>query len=94
MSNYELSKIPYDWRIEAIAEEFTRYIGNRAFILVPQFPFMYIGVILDVVGSEIIMDVERTQIEQLENRIWQINIDTMQVFYIERGDGWPTIPEF
>ncbi|WP_269431686.1 hypothetical protein [Bacillus sp. JCM 19034] len=40
------------------------------------------------------MDVERTQIEQLENRIWQINIDTIHVFYIERGDGWPTIPEF
>ncbi|MDT8861058.1 hypothetical protein N0O92_12515 [Alkalihalobacillus sp. MEB130] len=83
----------HDERTQALAEHFKEFIGNRVFILVPQFPFMYIGIILDVIEDQILLDVERTHIEQLENRIWEVHIDTIHTFFIER-DGGPTIPVF
>ncbi len=80
-------------RTEALSEHFKDNIGNRALILVPQFPYLYIGVVLDVIEDQLLVDVERTHIEQLENRIWEIHIDTIHAFFIER-DGMGTIPVF
>ncbi|WP_347814351.1 hypothetical protein [Alkalihalobacillus sp. LMS39] len=93
MTMPNFGQIEHDNRTEALADHFRENIGNRVFILVPQFPFMYIGIIIDVIGDQLILDVDTTHIEQLENRIWEIHIDTIHVFYVER-DGWPTIPTF
>lgn len=76
---------------QALVRHFEEFIGNRLFILIPQFPFMFIGTLLAVRNDQLIIDVERTHIEQLENRIWEIHIDTIHTFFIERDEG-PTIP--
>ncbi|MCL7746114.1 hypothetical protein [Halalkalibacter alkaliphilus] len=83
----------HDERTQALADHFSQFIGNRVLILVPQFPFMYIGILIDVIEDQLLIDVERTHIEQLENRIWEVHIDTLHAFFIEGEDG-PTIPVF
>lgn len=83
--------VNHDERTQALAEEFRASIGERALILVPQFPFLFIGIILDVVADQVILDVETTHIEQIENQTWQVHLDTIQAFYI-KGDGYPGIP--
>ncbi|MFT4412453.1 hypothetical protein ACLM5H_01210 [Fredinandcohnia humi] len=53
---------------------------------------MIIGTILDVIDDLVEIDVETTQVAQLENRVWHIHIHNIEVFFIEREDG-PRIPE-
>jgi hypothetical protein len=77
---------------EAIIQHFTDGIGHRLFALIPNFPFMFIGEILEVADDHVIVDVETTSQAVLENRIWHIHIHSIEVFFIERGDG-PRIPE-
>lgn len=79
-------------RFLALRAEFVKGIGKKAFFLTSQFPFIFIGVIQAVVEDYIVVKVETTQIQQLEDRIWQIHMDTINVFYIER-EGGPKIPE-
>lgn len=67
-------------------------IGHKAIILTPSFPFMFIGEILSIVEDSVKLFVETTQFSQLENRLWFIHIDNIEVFYIERP-GEPKIPE-
>jgi len=78
-------------RFVALREEIIQGIGNRALFLTAQYPFLLIGEILDVVSDYIQVDVETTHIEQLENRVWTLNIDTINAFYIERP-GQAQIP--
>jgi len=79
-------------RFTALREEIVQGIGRRALFLTAQFPFLLIGEILDVVSDYIQIDVETTHIEQLENRVWTLNIDTINAFYIERP-GQTQIPD-
>lgn len=79
-------------RNQAITEHFREGIGQRVFILFPNFPFMFIGIIQDVVDDLLELFVETTQIAQLENRIWHIHIHNIEVFFIER-EGGPQIPQ-
>jgi len=53
---------------------------------------MFIGEILSIVEDSVELFVETTQFSQLENRIWYIHVDNIEVFYIERP-GEPRIPE-
>jgi len=75
-----------------LLDVFVEGIGRRALLLTSQFPFLYIGVILDAFDDMIKIDVETTHIEQLENRIWILHLGTVNSFYIER-EGQPPIPK-
>ncbi|MEH7238321.1 hypothetical protein [Bacillus sp. JJ1562] len=79
-------------RDQAIVDHFEDGIGQRVLILSPAFPFLFIGTILDVIDDLVEIDVETTQVAQLEDRIWHIHIHNIEVFFIEREDG-PQIPE-
>ena len=77
---------------EALIQEFIDGIGKKVFILTPSYPFVFIGKIVNVVEDYVIVDVEVTTINSLENREWNIHIHNIEVFYIERK-GFPRIPE-
>ncbi|OZM57101.1 hypothetical protein CIB95_09805 [Lottiidibacillus patelloidae] len=77
---------------EALIQHFIDGIGRKVFILMPGFPFMFIGEILDVVGDVAKIHIETTQTAVLEDRNWLVHIHSIEVFYIER-DGGPKIPE-
>ncbi|MCM3159975.1 hypothetical protein [Metabacillus litoralis] len=74
-------------RDQAITDYFIENIGNRAFVLTPSFPFMFVGEILDVMEDMVLIDVEATHFAQLENRTWFIHIHNIEVFYIEQEGG-------
>lgn len=77
---------------EELLNHFKNGIGHKVLILTPSYPFMFIGEILSIVEDTIELFVETTQFSQLENRIWFIHVDNIEVFYIERP-GEPRIPE-
>lgn len=77
---------------EELINHFREGIGSKVFILSPSYPFMFIGEILDVIQDFIEVAVETTHFQPLENRIWLIHTDNIEVFYIERP-GEPRIPE-
>ena len=76
---------------EGLIEHFMMGKGYRVFILTPSYPFMFIGEIKDVRDDIVDIWVETTHFSQLENRLWHIHIDNIEVFYIER-EGEPEIP--
>ncbi|MCI2255562.1 hypothetical protein L2D08_14405 [Domibacillus sp. PGB-M46] len=76
----------------ALVDYFRASIGQRAFILTPSYPFMFIGEIVSLIGDQVELAVETTHFAQLENRNWLIHIDNIEVFYIE-FPGDPRIPE-
>ncbi|WP_309090209.1 hypothetical protein [Domibacillus sp.] len=76
----------------ALVEYFGASIGQRAFILTPSYPFMFVGEIVSLIGDQVELAVETTHFAQLENRSWLIHIDNIEVFYIEFS-GDPRIPE-
>jgi hypothetical protein len=78
-------------RRSVVAEEFEANIGSRAFILTAEFPFLYIGEIVDVEGNFIFLCIETTHISELEGRVIRIFIGNIDVFYIENGG--PCIPK-
>ncbi|MCM3789838.1 hypothetical protein M3221_15700 [Domibacillus indicus] len=76
----------------ALVEHFRAAIGQRAFLLTPSYPFMFIGEIVSLIGDQVELAVETTHFAQLENRNWLIHIHNIEVFYIE-FPGDPRIPE-
>ncbi len=78
-------------RNAALRQEFEKSIGCRVLFLTSQFPYLFIGEIREVITDFIAIDVETTHIEQLENRVWTLHLDTINAFYIERA-GQPSIP--
>ncbi|MFD2213359.1 hypothetical protein [Metabacillus endolithicus] len=79
-------------RDQAIIDYFTENIGQRAFVLTPSFPFMFVGEILDVMEDMVLIDVEATHFSQLENRTWFIHAHQIEIFYVER-EGEARIPK-
>ncbi|MBE4909415.1 hypothetical protein IMZ08_15290 [Bacillus luteolus] len=77
---------------EAIIQHFEDGVGHRLFALIPNFPFMFVGTILEVADDHVLVDVETTSQAVLENRVWHIHIHSIEVFFIERHDG-PQIPK-
>lgn len=77
---------------QAIIQHFKNGINHKAFLLSPSYPYIFIGLIKNVLGDTVEIDVETTHFAQLENRTWYIHIHNIEVFYIERP-GAPEIPE-
>lgn len=78
-------------RNQVVTDVFTESIGQRVFILVPQFPYMLIGVILDVANDFVLIDVETTNIPELDGEKFRVHLHDIEVFYIEDEAG--EIPE-
>jgi hypothetical protein len=74
------------------AEFVTKGIGERAFILITEFPFVYIGTIMDVVNDYVLVDVDTAEQAIFEDRIWAIHLEAIRVIYYEM-EGFPRIPE-
>lgn len=78
-------------REAAVEEIFRKSISKRVLILTQEFPFLVIGKIKNVEGDYVFVDVDTTHIDPLEDRIFRIHLDRVEVFYIEKH-GQP-IPE-
>lgn len=74
-----------------VSQAFTEGIGEKAFIMTPDFPFVFIGIIADVQSDYVILDTETTNISALDGLVFRIHLDEITVFYIE--DGGPKIPK-
>ena len=73
-------------REAVVAETFYKNIGRRAFILIPQYPFLIIGEIINVISDYLVIKVEVTNVAELDNEVFRVHIDNIEVFYIEK-DG-------
>ena len=71
-------------RESAVEQIFKKSICKRVLILTEEFPFIVIGRIQKVEGDYVFVDVETTHIDPLENRIFRIHLDRVEVFYIEK----------
>ncbi|TKD71048.1 hypothetical protein [Pseudalkalibacillus hwajinpoensis] len=77
---------------QTLIKYFEDWVGRKVIILVSSFPFVFIGVIAEVIDDFVVVDVETTSISQLEDREWFIHIHDIEVFYIDEGEG-PRIPD-
>lgn len=77
-------------RRQVVTEAFMEGIGQRAFIMTAEFPFVFIGVIVRVVGDYAYLDTETTSVAALDGNVFRVHIDDITVFYIENGG--PEIP--
>lgn len=77
-------------RRQVVTEAFIEGIGHRAFIMTAEFPFVFIGPIMKVVGDFAYIDTETTSINALDGNVFRIHLDEISVFYIENGG--PEIP--
>jgi len=91
MSNLEQMDFVNVIRDEVIVEHFERNINRKVFILTEGFPFMFIGIIKDVIEDMVVLDLQTTNVPELENREWNVHIHSINVFYIELESG-PRIP--
>ena len=76
----------------AILEHFRNGIGHKALVISPSYPYMFVGMIKELLGDTVMIAVETTHFAQLEDRTWYIHIHNIEVFYIERP-GAPQIPK-
>ena len=76
---------------EALVDLFRVNIGRRVFMLMPNYPFIFIGKIEKVIDDMVLLDVETSQFPALEKVKWHIHIHNIEVFYIEKSTG-PRIP--
>ena len=91
MSSKNQSISVNELREEALVNYFNKNIGRRAFILTEAFPFMFIGKIKEILGDIVVLEVQTTSVPALEEKKWNVHIDSIDVFYIETGIG-PKIP--
>jgi|GEM_PF-1303941 len=71
-------------RQQVVTQEFLRNKGKRALVLIPQFPFLIIGTIVDVEGDYLQIKAEITNLAEFDGETFNIHIDKIEVFYIER----------
>jgi len=71
--------------------EFKENVGERALILISPFPFLIIGTIQEVVSDYLVIKAEVTNIAELDDEVFRVHIDDIEVFYIEKP-GKPKIP--
>ncbi|MGM8363940.1 hypothetical protein ACLIBG_00530 [Virgibacillus sp. W0181] len=74
-------------RDDAIEKHFRRNKGRKVFILTESFPFLFIGIIKDVMEDIAVLDVQTSHVPALEGREWFVHIHSIEVFYIETGRG-------
>lgn len=75
-----------------VTEEFRVNVGKKALILIAPFPFLIIGTIKAVNGDFLIIKADVTNVNELDDEIFRIHIDEIEVFYIEQP-GKPEIPD-
>jgi len=71
-------------RESAVEDTFRKSINKKVLILTEEFPFIIIGKIKKLEGDYVFVDVETTHIDPLEDRIFRIHLDRIEVFYIEK----------
>ncbi|MBM7693051.1 hypothetical protein JOC77_002490 [Peribacillus deserti] len=76
----------------AFIEFLEQNIGKRALFLTAEFPFLYIGEILEIIEDYVRVLVDTTEQPVFEDRRWIIHIDAIRVLYVET-EGFPDIPE-
>lgn len=76
---------------ESLIYYFMERVGKKVLIMTPSFPFLMIGIIVETADDYLVIDVETTNISELEQRKWFIHIHDIEVFYVEE-DG-PPIPQ-
>ena len=74
-----------------VTVEFKENVGERALILISPFPFLIIGTIQEVVSDYLVIKAEVTNIAELDDEVFRVHIDDIEVFYIEKP-GKPKIP--
>lgn len=72
--------------------DFKENLSRRALIIMPSYPFLIIGEIIDVVGDYVVIKAEVTNITELDGETFNIHIDSIEVFYIQKP-GKPVIPD-
>lgn len=87
MDNQELTSLVNVVRDEAIVDHFRKNKQRKVFILTEGFPFLFIGMIKDVIEDMVLLDVLTTHVPALEKREWTVHIHSINVFYIETGIG-------
>lgn len=74
-------------RDAAISQEFANNIGRRTFILTFPFPFLLIGKIAKVEADFLYILVETSQISEFEGLVACLNLNEIDVFFIEQDNG-------
>ncbi|MEH7604416.1 hypothetical protein [Priestia megaterium] len=78
-------------RQAVVTKAFEESPGKRALLLIGPYPFLVIGSIVEVLSDYLVIEAEITNVAELDDEIFRIHIDNIEVFYIEE-DGKP-IPD-
>jgi hypothetical protein len=70
----------------SLTKLFEANVNKRTLLMTPSYPYIFIGEIKKVLQDSVVIKVETTHIEQLENRDWHISIEEIETFYIEEED--------
>ncbi|RFU61434.1 hypothetical protein [Peribacillus glennii] len=70
-------------RQAAILQEFESNVGARVLILMAPYPFLIIGTIMDISYDVILIKTEVTNVSELDNELFRIHLDQVDVFFIE-----------
>ncbi|MGE7688757.1 hypothetical protein ACQKMI_06070 [Lysinibacillus sp. NPDC097214] len=73
-------------RQTVVSQAFKNNIGERALVLLSQYPFLIIGPIAEVVSDYLVIDAEVTNIPELDGEKFRVHIDDIEVFYIEKDN--------
>lgn len=72
-------------REAVVAETFAENIEQRALILISPYPFLIIGEIISVTSDYLVIKAEVTNIAELDDEVFRVHIDDIEVFYIEKN---------
>lgn len=78
-------------RQAVVTKAFEESAGKRALVLIGPYPFFIVGSIVEVLSDYLVIEAEITNVTELDDEIFRIHIDNIEVFYIEE-DGKP-IPD-
>ncbi|PGK30365.1 hypothetical protein [Priestia megaterium] len=78
-------------RQAVVTQTFKDNVGERVFLLIGPYPFLVIGIIVDVLSDYVLVEAEITNVSELDDEEFRIHIDSIEVFYIEE-EGKP-IPD-
>ena len=70
-------------RQAVVTQAFADNIGERALILLSQYPFLIIGPIVEVISDYLVIEAEITNVSDLDGENFRVHIDDIEVFYIE-----------
>lgn len=77
-------------RMGQLEKTFHCATGKRTLLLLNSFPFLIIGIVRGTAGGLVSVEAETAHLSELEGRPLWIQLDAVEVFYIE--DGQHAIP--